>query len=86
MPIKRLSNPQSFHLVAVMWKYLAHPNIVPFLGVTTDPLQLVSEWMSGGDLTEYITNYPGVNRVCLVRVPCTSMYDVPTTSPDIRCR
>ena len=37
-----------------MWKYLSHPNIVPFKGITLEPPQLVSEWMPGGPLNTYI--------------------------------
>ena len=50
-----------------MWKRLVHENIVPLLGITTNPLQLISEWMSGGHLTEYIGKYPNANRLSLVR-------------------
>ena len=49
-----------------MWKKLRHPNIVPFIGVTTDPLQSVWEWMSNGTLTEFIEENPGANRIGLV--------------------
>ena len=51
---------------AVMWKRLDHPNIVPFKGVTLDPLRVVSEWMPGGDLTGYISQNPQTNRIRLV--------------------
>jgi serine/threonine protein kinase len=49
-----------------VWKRLRHPNVVPFLGVTNKPLQFVSEWMSGGTLTNYVKRHPGANRVGLV--------------------
>lgn len=49
-----------------MWKRLEHPNIVPLLGIAHDPLQLVSEWMPGGGLTEYIKKIPDADRLCLV--------------------
>lgn len=49
-----------------MWKHLTHPNIVPFRGVTTAPLQLISDWMSGGDLANYINQHPNANRLRLV--------------------
>ena len=51
-----------------MWKYLAHPNIVPLLGVTTAPFQLISNWMSGGDLPGYIEKNPDADRLKLVGV------------------
>jgi len=50
-----------------MWKHARHPNIVPFLGVTSTPLQLVSNWMPGGNVMEYIKEHPGANRLALVR-------------------
>jgi len=62
-----LQIPQMLHREAVMWKRLTHPNIVPFKGVTLDPLQIVSEWMPGGDLTGYINLNPQVDRISLVR-------------------
>ena len=65
---------QTFHKVAVVWKHLAHSNIVPLLGATIDPPQLVSDWMCGGDLNEYITNNPDADRQGLVRLPPTLMY------------
>lgn len=49
-----------------MWKRLDHPNIVAFKGVTLNPLQLVSEWMPGGELREYIKGNPDTNPVNLV--------------------
>ena len=52
-----------------MWKRLGHKNIVPLLGITPNPLQLISEWMTGGDLTEYIKKHPGIDRLGLVNTP-----------------
>ena len=52
-----------------MCKHLAHPNIVPLLGITPDPLQLISEWMPGGDLRDFIKKHPGADRLGLVGVP-----------------
>jgi len=49
-----------------VWKRLNHPNIVPFKGVTLDPLQLISEWMPCGELREYIKENQRVRRVNLV--------------------
>ena len=52
-----------------MWKRLVHPNIVPLLGITPDPLQLISGWMPGGDLTDHIKKHSDADRVSLVGVP-----------------
>ena len=49
-----------------MWKRLAHPNIVPLLGVTFAPFQSISVWMSGGELSEYISMHPRADRLGLV--------------------
>ena len=57
--------PQGFQ-EAVVWKHAKHPNIVPFLGITSAPLQLVSIRMSGGDLMEYAKKYPRADRLALV--------------------
>ena len=51
-----------------MWKHLMHPNIVPLLGVTITPFQLISDWMPGGDLLEHIRKNPDADRLGLVSV------------------
>ena len=53
-----------------MWKRFKHPNIVPFIGVTWDPLQFVSEWMPNGTLTQYLGKNPEADRICLVGLSC----------------
>ena len=72
-----------FYQVAVVWKHLAHPNIVPLLGVTTDPPQLISDWICDGDLTEYIASHPDADRLSLVRVPSIALYYMLIRSPVI---
>ena len=49
-----------------MWKHLKHPNIIPLLGVTINPFQLISEWMPSGDLPDYIGRNPSADRLGLV--------------------
>ena len=51
---------------AVVWKHLDHPNIVPFRGVTFQPLQLVSDWIPGGELREYINKNSQANLISVV--------------------
>lgn len=53
----------------MIWKRLTHPNILPPLGITTTPLQLVSNWMPGGDLSEHITKNFDADRLGLVGAP-----------------
>jgi hypothetical protein len=70
--------------MVVVWKRLAHPNVAPLLGVTTDPVQLVSGWMSDADLTRYINSHPHADRLSLVGVPSAVLLrDVLTPSPVI---
>jgi len=52
-----------------MWKRLTHPNVLPLLGVTIAPPQLVSNWMPGGDLPEYIEKHADADRLGLVSIP-----------------
>ena len=49
-----------------MWKRLSHPHIVPFIGATLEPLQLVSGWMPGGELRSYIKGNPRTDLINLV--------------------
>ncbi|KAF9644226.1 kinase-like protein [Thelephora ganbajun] len=51
-----------FYQEAVMWKRSTHPNIVPFLGVTVAPPQLVSNRMSGRTLLQYVGKRPDSDR------------------------
>ena len=60
----------------MLWKRLEHKSIVRLFGMTSTPLQLVSEWIPGGDLTEYVGKHPETDRPGLVRVfpPYPMMY------------
>ena len=66
-----------------MWKRLKHPNVVPFLGVTIDPFQFVSEWMPNGTLTHYVTKNPGANRIALVSPFSTIITNQHKRSPQV---
>ena len=50
----------------VSLKRLSHPNIVPFIGVTMDPFQMVAERISDGNLTKYLEEHPETDRISLV--------------------
>ena len=78
--------PRTFHQATEVWKHMTHPNIVPLLRVTLDPLQLISDWMPGGDLTEYITSHPDTDRTSLVSDLSASLYEMFTSSSAVRCR
>ena len=68
-PICYTNETQTFCQEAIMWKRLTHPNIVPLLGITFTPFQLISNWMPGGDLPDYIKKNSDADRLKLVRVP-----------------
>ena len=61
-------NQKLFCKEAVTWKSLEHPNILPLLGATISPSQLVSAFMPAGDLSKYIPKNPDANRLGLVSV------------------
>jgi len=67
-PPKNVLVAQSFFKEVVIWKRLRHPNVVSFIGVTMEPLQIVSEWIPNGTLTQYVKNNPGASRIGLVSV------------------
>jgi serine/threonine protein kinase len=71
-----------------VWKRIQHPNIVPFLGVTVDPPQLVSDWMEHGDLMDFLKKFPETNRLGLVCIFPTvhTGSRVLNRSPVTRCR
>ena len=75
---RRSRIPQTFRQMTVVWKHMTHPNIVPLLGVTIDPPQLISDWMPGGNLTEYIANHPDADRISLVSDISASLYEMLT--------
>lgn len=62
-PLNR--SPKAYQ-AAILWMYMEHPNIVPFLGVTTTPLRLVSKWIPGGNLMEYLKAHPDADPLGLV--------------------
>ena len=64
-----------------MWKRLVHPNIVPLLGATVAPFQLVSAWMVGGELSQYISIHRDVDRLGLVGFRRIALDEAFTPSP-----
>ena len=45
---------------------LGPPEYCAIKGVALTPLQLVSEWMSGGELRDFLKKHPEVNPISLV--------------------
>lgn len=69
-----------------MWKHLKHRNVLTLLGVTIIPLQLISNWMPGGDLSEYIKKHPGAERLGLVGIPVAAFITRLPSFPVVRYR
>ena len=65
-PFTIADQAQDFYKEAVTWKYLNHQNILPLLGITTEPLQLISNWVAGGNLLGYVQKHPRADRLRLV--------------------
>jgi len=53
----------------VSWKRLSHPNVLSFLGVSTDMFKLcmVSEWMPQGNISNYVATHPDADRTSLLK-------------------
>ena len=51
-----------------MWNYLRHPNVLQLLGVTMSETQfaMVSEWMTNGNINDFVKARPDVDRLRLV--------------------
>ena len=50
------------------WRGLRHPNVVPLLGVTVTETRfaVVSEWMTNGNINEFVRARPEADRLILV--------------------
>lgn len=62
---------QRLYRIILGWKYMTHPNVVPFLGVTETPdypFCFVNHWLPNGNIAKYIPKKPGVNRFQLVSI------------------
>lgn len=53
------------------WKALHHPNVLPLLGVimTENRLAMVSEWMTNGNINQFVMAHQDANRFELVSSP-----------------
>ena len=51
-----------------MWRFLQHPNILPLIGASMsgDRFMMVSDWMSNGNINEFIKAHPDADRLGLV--------------------
>ena len=60
---------QECYKEAMLWRKLAHPNILPFFGICVDEfapqMALVSPWMENGNIQTYLKQNPTANRLNL---------------------
>ena len=51
-----------------MWKFLQHPNVLPLIGITMSKgrFAMISEWMTNGNINDFIKAHPDVDRLALV--------------------
>ena len=61
-----------------MWRFLRHPNILPFVGasMSENRFVMVSGWMKNGTINQFVKAHPETNRRRLVRMPSVHNYDV----------
>ena len=52
--------------MTILRKRLTHPNVIPWIGATVDPLQTVVERSPDINIMEYLKEHPGANRISLV--------------------
>ena len=64
----QLNSNQRFYREIVGWKYVSHPNVLPFLGVseTLFSFCIISPWSRNGNIVEYIQKHRDANRLQLV--------------------
>ena len=62
---------QAFCKEFVTWKALRHQNVLPLIGVmmTEDRFAMVSEWMTNGNINEFVRAHWDANRFELVSSP-----------------
>ena len=62
---------QRFCKEVITWKSLRHPNVLSLLGVimTENQFAMVSEWMSNGNINQFVRENIDVNRYGLVSSP-----------------
>jgi len=64
----RPDSNQRFYREIVAWKYVLHPNVVPFLGVSEVlfSFSIITPWLPNGNIADYVQKHEGVDRLQLV--------------------
>ena len=62
-----------------MWKFLRHPNVLPLIGVLMleTRFAMVSDWMTNGNINEYVKAHPGSGRLSLVGASVLTLFPSP---------
>ena len=70
---------QGFCKEFVTWKALCHRNVLPLIGVimTKDKFAMVSEWMSNGNINQFVKVNWNTNRFELVSFPSKFLQSSP---------
>ena len=88
--LRVLTNPsypvQKFCKEVVTWSCLRHPNVLPLLGVmmSGDKFVMVSDWMTNGNITEFVKVDATADRLKLVCLSSQTLVPLPlmiTRSP-----
>ena len=60
-------NQRSYREI-IAWKYVSHPNVLPFLGVSQSLLSfcIITPWLRNGNIGEYVQKHREANRLRLV--------------------
>ena len=68
----------------VGWKYISHPNVLPFLGVSESLFwfSIISPWLPNGNIVQYTKKDPLVNRLQLVSNRRVNKGEPPDLVPD----
>lgn len=66
--VERWLLSQEFYREVVLRKRVKHPNVLSIEGAAPALFEFctVSQWMTNGNMLEYVTEYPQVNRLELV--------------------
>ncbi|SJK99362.1 uncharacterized protein ARMOST_02657 [Armillaria ostoyae] len=84
---------KNFCREALVWRNLKHPNVLPFLGVSTKlfvpSFCLISPWMENGNIMSFLAANPGHDRLVSIKEVASGMaylhsLDPPIVHADIR--
>ncbi|KAG8916484.1 hypothetical protein FRC01_003121 [Tulasnella sp. 417] len=67
-----------------VWMRLQHPNVAPLLGFNFDEeIAIISPWFSHGNISDYLTEHPGVDKLTLLQGIADGVLYLHTSAPVI---